>query len=379
MKVRKSLGPIVSSGAEFGSGSRFHKTPVPDAGMRITTLVHGKHLIGLVFVCLLLAGCCKNKNLNKNIPLVELGAIDRSKDFANIFCTLLGTEKRPDGSSWGNCSQWLDNPQTATLTLGTTIDSGYRFLLIAGYGSDCLRGPHATFMDSIEHLQSVHRYTAETWPVSAFGSSEFNAKQIAGYLNARFGADQRKYIVLGYSKGTPDLQVALANEPGIHDKVAALVTLSGVVQGSRLSGPTKPTSEAVSPANLQDCTFGDGQGIESMSPAVRQAFLKQHPAPLVPTYSIAAYSRRQHTSKILQPTWDILSGLGEAEDSQMIAAEAVYPGGTYLGLVKRDHWAIAIPFESSLLIDKNDFPRPQLFEAILRFVVADLSGITPGK
>ena len=185
--------------------------------------------------------------------------------------------------------------------------------------------------------------------------------------------------MLGYSKGTPDLQVALANEPGVHDKVAALVTLSGVVQGSRLSGPTKPTSQAVSPANLQDCTLGDGQGIESMSPAVRQAFLKQHPAPLVPTYSVVAYSQRRDTSRILQPTWDILSEVGKAEDSQMIAAEAVYPSGTYLGLVKRDHWAIAIPFESSLLINKNDFPRPQLFEAILRFVVADLDGTAPYK
>lgn len=374
MKVRKSLGPIESSGAEFGSRRSFPKTPVRDAGVRIATRVLGKHRIVLVFVCLLFAGCVKHKNLNKNIPLVELGATDRSKDFANVFCTLIATEKRSDGSSWGNCSQWLESPQTATLTLATKIDSGYRFLLIAGYGSDCLKGPHATFMDSIDHLQSVHGYTAETTQVSAFGSSEFNAKQIAAYLNMHFGADQRKYIVLGYSKGTPDLQVALANEPGLHDKVAALVTLSGVVQGCRLSGPTKPTSKAVSLANLQDCTPGDGQGIESMSPAVRQAFLKQHPAPLVPTYSVVAYSQRRDTSRILQPTWDILSEVGKAEDSLMIASEAVYPGGTYLGLLKRDHWAIAIPFESSLLINKTDFPRPQLFEAILRFVLADLDG-----
>ena len=175
MKVSKSLGAIESSGAEFSSRRRLPKTPVPDAGMRIATHVVGKQIIVLVFVCLLPAGCVKHKNLNKNIPLAELGATDRSKDFANVFCTLIATEKRPDGSSWGNCSQWLDSPQTATLTLATKIDSGYRFLLIAGYGSDCLKGPHATFMDSIDHLQSVHGYTAETMPVSAFGGSEFNA------------------------------------------------------------------------------------------------------------------------------------------------------------------------------------------------------------
>lgn len=64
MKVRKSLGPTESSGAEFSSLRRFPKTPVPDAGMRIATVL-GKQIIVFVFVCLLLGGCVKHKNLNK--------------------------------------------------------------------------------------------------------------------------------------------------------------------------------------------------------------------------------------------------------------------------------------------------------------------------
>lgn len=321
-------------------------------------------------VCALLTGC--PKKLNKNIPLAELGAKDQSAAFADVFCSLIASEKRPDGQSWGKCSQWLEGANPHATTIPRDIDSTYRYLLIAGFGSDCLSGPHATFVDSMDHLQSAHSYIAETLPVSAFGSSEFNAKQIANYLNSQFATDQRKYIVLGYSKGTSDLEVALANEPGVKGKVAALVTLSGVVQGSRLLNLPHFTSSERTRAAAITCTVGDGGGLKSMSPEVRQAFLSAHPDPLVPTYSIAAYSREQDTSQVLLPFWVDLSQYGKAEDSQMLAAEAIYPHGSYLGLLRRDHWAIAIPFEPSVLVNKNDFPRPQLFEAILRFVTADL-------
>ncbi len=327
-------------------------------------------LLALAFT--FLTGC--PKKLNKDIPLDLLQARDRSADFADVFCSLTGSEKRPDGTAWGKCSTWLDGANPRPVALPKEIDSTYRFLLIAGFGSDCISGPHSTFMDSIDHLQSAHSYRAETMPVSGFGSSEFNARQIARYLNDHFLNDQRKYIVLGYSKGTADLEVAIANEPGVREKVAALVTLSGVVQGSRLLSLPQPGGPGRQYAALGGCTAGDGGGIKSMSPEVRKAFLNDHPDPLVPTYSVAAYSEFGETSKVLLPFWEDISQYGKAEDSQMIAAEAVYPRGTFLGLLTRDHWAIAIPFEPSALVDKTVFPRPQLFEAILRFVNADLRG-----
>jgi hypothetical protein len=355
--------------------STFEGSHKPRAGLRMTTRSRLRNVVSLLLLCAMVAGC--HRNLIKNIPLAALGVKDRSSDFANIFCSLISTEKRPDGSNWGSCSGWLDNPQPRAVSLANKIDSTYRFLLIAGYGSDCLSGPHATFMDAIDHLQSVHSFTAETLPVSAFGSSEFNAKQIAAYLNSQFVSDQRKYIVLGYSKGMADLQVALADEPGVQGKVAALVTLSGTVQGSRLASIPDVTSQAALKKELLTCTPGDGGGPQSMSPAVRKAFLANHPNPLVPTYSVAAYSTRQNTSNVLLPTWDLIAQFGNVEDSLMIAGDAIYPRGSYLGLLKRDHWAIAIPFENSALINKNDFPRPQLFEAILRFVIADLNGTMP--
>src|SRR5215468_3965947 len=118
------------------------------------------NLISVLLLAAMCVGCCV-KNLKKDIPLAALGAKDRSGDFSQIFCTLIATEQRPGGGIWGNCSTWLDNATAQSVSLPPTIDPTYRFLLIAGFGSDCLTGPNATFMDSIAHLKSVHSYTAE--------------------------------------------------------------------------------------------------------------------------------------------------------------------------------------------------------------------------
>ena len=63
-------------------------------------------------------------------------------------------------------------------------------------------------------------------------SSEANAKRIADHVREKMQEDARKYIVVGYSKGAPDVQVALAQEPGMASAVAAFVSVAGAVGGS---------------------------------------------------------------------------------------------------------------------------------------------------
>jgi len=52
----------------------------------------------------------------------------------------------------------------------------------------------------------------------------------------------------------------------------------------------------------------------------------------------------------------------------------VIPQGTLLALVNADHWAVMTDMQSSpkaavrALADRNDFPRPALVEAALRYV-----------
>lgn len=72
----------------------------------------------------------------------------------------------------------------------------------------------------------------------------------------------------------------------------------------------------------------------------------------------------------------------------MIREDAIVPHGAYLGTALGDHWAVSLPFEHVLkyhpgtsphdaqliatLVDHNHCPRASLFEAALRFVIADL-------
>ncbi len=60
-----------------------------------------------------------------------------------------------------------------------------------------------------------------------------------------------------------------------------------------------------------------------------------------------------------------------------------YPGSTLIGFLNADHWAIAVPVSRShpvisrSLVNRNDYPREALLEAVLRFIEEDLSGAAP--
>jgi len=75
-----------------------------------------------------------------------------------------------------------------------------------------------------------------------------------------------------------------------------------------------------------------------------------------------------------------LAQVDPRNDGQVIFSDAIIPGGTLLGYVNADHWAVGLPFSTktpllaATLVDKNEFPRRTLLEAIIRFVEEDLEG-----
>lgn len=80
---------------------------------------------------------------------------------------------------------------------------------------------------------------------------------------------------------------------------------------------------------------------------------------------------------MLLQIWQLLSAFGDKQDSQLTRGDAIIPGSKYLGSALADHFAIALPFETSSETiktgaDKNHFPRTALLEATVRFVIQDL-------
>jgi hypothetical protein len=295
--------------------------------------------------------------------------------FADTFCSVL-KQNNPDGGEWGGCENYIEGGGRSDAKLGP-VSSKYRVEIVPGLMSSCFADTPA-FAEGQTALHDKYGITAELIPVPN-DTSEENAVVLAQALRDRWKSDKRKFILLGYSKGAPDLQVALAKEDGLTTMVAAAVSVAGAVGGSQIADALPAAADRwIQQYNLPSCKGTLSNGFKSLQRSVRDAFLASYPSLGVPAYSIVAKSDRQHTSKSLLETWQLLATNGSDEDGQLLREDAIFPGAKYLGAAPADHFAIALPFDKSndsaikAGMDKNRYPRAALLEAIVRYVAQDL-------
>ena len=303
----------------------------------------------------------------------------RGAAFGALFCSVLEKE-HPDAGPWGPCSDYLESPPADRVPFGA-MATKYRLAIVPGVLSSCASGAPA-FKEGQDHLRSAHGLTVDLIPAPNRSSTE-NGKDIAQFLKDNYAKDPRKFIVLGYSKGAPDVMEALAADADAARSVAAFVTVAGAVGGSPIAdlmpAQAKRWIESVS---LTDCQGDLSAAFQSLRRDVRQDFLAQHPDLGVPVYSLAAVSDKSNTSKVLLENWELMAVYGPRQDSQLQASDAIYPGGNDLGALRGDHWAVALPFEDSTdarvksFVDHNHFPRTALLEALVRFISQDLASST---
>ena len=296
--------------------------------------------------------------------------------FANLFCSVREKEN-PDTGDWPACEQFLQTAPQTRVDL-TPLATKYRVLIVPGFFSACASSIAPAFGDGLEHMRNQHKMTVEVW-VPPNDSSEANGTAIARYLRDHMVTDQRKYVVLGYSKGAPDVQTALALHPEAKDAVAAFVSVAGAVGGSLIADLLPAQANGwIQRFKLGKCEGDVATAFTSLKKSVRQQFLAAHPNPVVPSYSLPAVSDRAHTSKALLEAWQLMSFLSQRQDSQLAYEDAILPGSTVLGAARADHLAVAMPFEkasdSSIrsFADQGHYPRAALLEAMLRFVIGDL-------
>jgi len=250
-----------------------------------------------------------------------------------------------------------------------------RILVASGIYSECVHHISNVYSYALTHLEK-YGYRTGDLRVSGRSSSAHNALQIR---NALLGMDYlpgEKVVLVGYSKGIADILEAIVSYPEIRQKVAAVVSVAGTVGGTPLAEIIgEPYQELLRTIPVHYCPVGIGDPIDSLKRATRQQWLSQNVLPAsVKYFSLAAFAERADISAILQPTHDRLSCIDPRNDSQVIFYDAIIPGSTLLGYIKADHWAVAMPFSQDLplplsgLVDKNEFPREVLLEAIIRFV-----------
>jgi hypothetical protein len=301
---------------------------------------------------------------------------DQGTAFADVFCSVLKDE-HPDDGEWGDCSQYLQAPKSAAPVALEPIPTKYRVLVIPGFLSSCVSSVPALDRGQT-HLKDVHKLDVEYLQVPN-SSSETNGKMIADYISEHMRSDNRKYIVIGYSKGAPDVQEALAQDPKMASGVAAFVSLAGAVGGSPVANAIPTLIDKYSKSlNMGSCKGDIAEAAKSLRSDIRHQFLANHPDPTVPTYSLAALSDSSNTSKMLLQAWQILSAYDTEQDSQLTKQDAIVPGSTLLGTARADHLAVALGFEDAgtsdikSMLDHNHFPRATLLESIVRFVANDL-------
>lgn len=289
---------------------------------------------------------------------------NRAAAFADTFCSVL-QQNNPDGADLGPCSQWIEKPGREDLQLGE-IPKDYRILVVPGIMNTCV-SDNPAYAVARQMLTEKYGLSAELLSVPN-DSSEDNAKVIAAWLDEHWKDDQRKFIVVGYSKGTPDLQVALATIPGVKEKVAAFVSTAGASGGSPIADslPMQLDAWLGRVKDKAGCKGNLAEGFKSLKKEVRQRFLSSYPHPAVPTYSLAAYTSADRVPKTAAQTYAMLAAYDRQNDTQLLKLDQVIPESTYLGAVLSDHLNIALNMGAS-------FPRAALLESVVRFVTADLA------
>jgi hypothetical protein len=319
------------------------------------------------------------------VPAAQAGVQDKRARFREIYCAVLQARagEVPDHRP---CDDALTRLGTEPAGSGQPVALGAssRRLVAAvvpGIGYDCFAKWLQPPGTADQHVRK-YGYELQAIKVDALSSSANNARQIRDAVMAMdLGPGASRLVLVGYSKGTPDVLEAIVNHPEIRPRVAAVVSVAGAVGGS----PLAINAEQYQADLLQHfpgaaCDAGDGGAVASLRPAVRKAWLAQNPLPAsVPTYSVVTLPHPERISSILRGSANKLSMIDGRNDSQVLFYDQVVPGSSLVGYLNADHWAVVVPIArkhdtiGSLFVTENAYPREALLEAVLRFVEEDLA------
>jgi len=350
-------------------------------------------LISVAVVTVLMSACAQKPMLpysEETVPLVMLpasqaGIHDGRGRFREVFCAVL-EERGKTLPDYRPCEEALVRVGKEPGGTGKPVElgrSGHKLtaLFVPGVGWDCF----SDWMDAAdtipEHLRSFD-YDLLTIKVDGLSSTTNNARQIRDAIMGMMPSNKEPDLVLiGYSKGAPDMLEALVYYPEIRERIAAVVSIAGAVGGTPLANDA--TLSQLDLLRLWPdarCVEGDGGAMESLRPSVRKSWLAENSLPDSLSYfSLVTYPEPERISSVLHYSYKKLSRIDARNDSQLIFYDQVVPSSTLLGFANADHWALAVPIArshpkvGSIFADQNQYPREAMFEAILRFIEEQLA------
>lgn len=342
--------------------------------------------IAALLTCILGTGCASTPEpVDPDVTVAEifsadgrLKAVDGRHRFREIYCAV--AERRgedfPDNRP---CEEALRQIAPEPPPTGRAVDPDapvrtYRFLLVPGLGFDCFQkligGTNELMQSVVEFGHEIHIV-----PVAGLGDSSRNAAQVRDAV-LEVEPNGPTLVLIGYSKGTPDILTALVEYPEIRSRVAAVISLAGAVGGSALADDTSTsTLGLMSSVPGSECEKPDELTLTHLTPEFRQTWLAENELPAgIAYFSLISFPDPDKVSSILRGSFKKLASTDARNDSQVFVTDQVIPGSEVLAFLNADHWAVALPIDrshpiiGSTFVNHNEFPREILFDAIVRYI-----------
>ena len=342
-------------------------------------------------VCLVLAACASKPLVPYTTdtpplvlaPAAQAGIGDKRARFRENYCAVLEARRElPDHRSCDEALTRVGDEPAGTARPVDLGPSNRRLVaaMVPGLGFECFEKWLEPPGSAAAHVRQFG-YDQVVIKVDALSGTETNARQIRDALLAMPAEPgPPRLVLLGYSKGAPDILEALVTYPEIRSRVAAVVSLAGAIGGSPLANDAKQSqADMLRHFPGSTCESGDAGAVESLRPATRRAWLATHPLPKdIRYYSLVTFPRPERISSVLKSSYRKLARIDPRNDSQVIFYDQVIPGSDLIAYVNADHWALVVPVGrshttiGSMFVTENAYPREALLEAVLRFVEEDL-------
>jgi hypothetical protein len=316
-----------------------------------------------------------------DVPALQLSVLgqppasDDRVRFREIYCGVLASEP---SSNTTNCDEALvrlsDEPPARSAPAPLPpFEPTMHILFVGGAFGECFRDIASPFPEDFTKLSGLG-YRIRLVTVDGRSSSARNAAQIADAVREEQVGPSEKLVLMGYSKGTPDILEFLVRSPELAARVDAVVSFAGAVNGSPLGEAYAGLYDMVAGIDLKMCAPGDHGVLDSLRVKVRTQWLARHRLPSnVRYFSVGSISIPDQTARLMFITKGDLDREEALNDGQTVFYDQLVPGSVLLGYANGDHWAVVLPLQEKWPYwggnsDKTHYPRDLLFEAVVLYV-----------